>query len=232
MKPEKLKKILKKNKKDWEELADKFSQTRHHLWSELEDLSQYVKDGDKILDLGCGNGRLYRVFENREVEYIGVDQSEKLIELAKKQFNKPKFIVGDALNLETKFPKNEFNVIFAIAFLHHLPLKKLRLKVLKDCYSILKPNGFLICTVWNLYQPRLVRKYKIWQILLGFKDVFIPFKLKNREVRRYYHAFTMSEIERSIKRADFQIIDKYYTKGNQKANWLKGFNLIVIAKKK
>ena len=251
MRPEKVKKILEKNKKDWEELADKFSQARQNIWFELEELSKYVKDGDRILDLGCGNGRLYELFKDRRVEYIGVDNSSKLIELARKQFNnltpkenqrfptgqaikqlnKPKFIVADALNLETKFPNDRFNIIFSIAFLHHIPSNKLRLKVLKNCYSILKPNGFLISTVWNLYQPKLIRKYKIWRIIPGLKDVFIPFKFEHKAVKRYYHVFTNRELKKLFKKAGFNIIDAYYIKKGQKTNWLKGFNLVLIAKR-
>ena len=229
MKPSKIKEILKKNRKDWEDLADKFSQTRHHLWYELKDLSQYVKTGDRVLDLGCGNGRLYMVFENRKVEYVGVDSSKRLIELGRKRFPQANFIVTSALDLP--FKKQEFNTIFSIAFLHHLPSQKLRLKVLENCYSFLKQNGYLICSVWNLFQPRLIRKYRIWQILFGFKNVFIPFKFEDRKVQRYYHVFTNREFKKLFKKAGFEIVDTYYIKKGQKSNWRKGFNLVLIGQK-
>lgn len=229
MKPEKIKQILKKNKKDWEDLADKFSQTRQHLWYELKDLSKYVKDGDKILDLGCGNGRLYQAFKDKNIEYVGVDQSKKLIALGKERFPQTKLIVANACDLS--FKEQEFNSIFSIAFLHHLPFKKIRVKILKDCYSFLKPNGFIICTVWNLYQPRLIKKYKIWKILLGFKDVFIPFKFDDKEVKRYHHVFTKSEFKKMFIQAGFEIVDVYYIKKGEKSNWKNGYNLVLIAKK-
>ncbi|PIX02803.1 SAM-dependent methyltransferase, partial [bacterium (Candidatus Gribaldobacteria) CG_4_8_14_3_um_filter_42_11] len=44
-----------------------------------------VKDGDKVLDVGCGNGRLVKAFENKKISYLGVDNSEKLIKLATNQ---------------------------------------------------------------------------------------------------------------------------------------------------
>ena len=265
-------KILKKNKAAWEDMAEKFSNTRQYIWPELKSLVKYVKDGDKILDLACGNGRLVKLFKNKQVSYIGVDNSERLIKIARKKFQirndtpvslrgrrpkqsqtkeeiasslaslaprndnklsipnlKPRFIVADALNLDTECPnwKRQFDVIFAVAFLHHIPSKELRLKILKDCYKFLKSGGFLIITVWNLWQAKLLLKYHIWPILFGWrpkkldwKDVFIPFKLQDKTIMRYQHAFTRPELKRLIKRAGFKII-----------NTSKGYNLIVVAKK-
>ncbi|MDA2922672.1 class I SAM-dependent methyltransferase, partial [Patescibacteria group bacterium AH-259-L07] len=220
----------------WEEIAEKFSGTRQYIWPELTSLIKYVKDGDMVLDLGCGNGRLLELFKGKNVEYVGIDNSEKLIEIAQKQFNnltikqfnKPRFIIGDALDLGTRFPSEEFDVIFAIAFLHHIPSKKLRARVLKNCYNILKPRGFLIITVWNLYQTGLLFKYHTWPMIFGhrlkgldFKDVFIPFQLPDRDIKRYYHTFTRSELKRLLKKAGFKVIKSYCARGN----------IIVIAKK-
>jgi len=233
MRQKRAKEILEKNKEDWDVLADEFSQTRHNLWLEFDDLKSYVKEGDRVLDLGCGNGRLYNLFKDKRVEYTGVDASERLIEIAKKKFEtigtRPKFIVGDALNLP--FKDNEFNVIFAIAFLHHLPCAELRLKVLKKCYQSSRANSFFIVTVWNFYQPGLIRKYKIWKILFGFKNIFIPFNAKDRKVERYYYAFTKRGLTKTVKRAGFKIIKCYYIKKGQKTSRLKGYNLVLIAEK-
>jgi len=193
MKPLRIDEILGKNKKDWEEIAEKFSQTRYNLWFEFKDFEKYLNKKDKVLDLGCGNGRFYEFLKSRVGEYVGLDQSKALISLARQRFPKTNFVVGDALNLETKFSKNDFNIIFSIAFLHHLPGKKLRIKVLQDCYTLLKPNGYLILSVWNLFQPRLIKKYKIWKVLFGFKNVFISFKAGNLKTKRYYYAFCKKE---------------------------------------
>ncbi|MFH1192254.1 MAG: class I SAM-dependent methyltransferase [bacterium] len=42
---------------------------------------KYVKNGMKILDIGCGNGRLLQALENRGIEYVGVDNSRNLISI-------------------------------------------------------------------------------------------------------------------------------------------------------
>jgi SAM-dependent methyltransferase len=203
----------------------------------LQELKKYVQGGDKILDLGCGNGRLFELFKNQSVEYVGVDYSANLIDLAQKKYPLVKFITADALNLP--FGADEFDVIFAVALLHHIPSAELQLKVLANCHHVLRPGGFLILTVWNLWQPNLLIKYKIWPMIFGWRprgldwrDVLIPWKMHSGEmVRRYYHAFCLRELKKLIKKSNFQIAETYYARRGQKTDWLKGFNLIVIAKK-
>jgi len=52
----------------------------------LNFLNQYIENHQKILDLGCGNGRLLNFLKNKKIEYIGVDNSEKLLLEAQKQY--------------------------------------------------------------------------------------------------------------------------------------------------
>lgn len=233
MKPEIAQKILRKNKQDWEEIAEKFSDTRQYIWPELTALITYVKDGDMVLDLGCGNGRLLELFKGKNVEYVGIDNSNKLIEIARQRSLKFKsyglnfdFVVGDALHLP--FKREQFDVILAIAVFHHIPSKELRIQFLKNCWRVLKSNGLIIITVWNLYQTGLLFKYHTWPMIFGhrlkgldWKDVFIPFQLPDRDIKRYYHTFTRFELKRLVKKAGFKVIKSYGARGN----------LIIIAQK-
>jgi len=241
MNKKRVQKILKQNKENWEAIAEEFTKTRKWNWRELELLSKYIKNGQKVLDLGCGNGRLYQLFNDKQVEYIGIDNSEGLIKIAKRKLEilnpksetnsksqilnpKPRFIVADALDLGTRFPSNEFDVIISIAFLHHIPSKKLRLKILKNCFSLLKPNGFLIFTVWNLKQWKLIQRYRLYSLFLGQRNVFIPWKAGGKKIWRYHHVFTLREIRRLTKQVGFKII-------KCQKDSLRGFNLIVVAQK-
>lgn len=229
--------LLEKTKRDYEEIAEQFSDTRVKIWKDIMFLADFVKDGYKILDMGCGNGRLFELFKGKDIDYIGVDLSKKLIEIARdryKDYLNVKFLVRNAL--DTGFDENSFNLVYSIALLHQIPSKKYRLKFLNESKRILKSNGFLILTVWNLWQKKYIKNVLKTFILkikipgstkLDFKDTFIPWKKKNgTKINRYYHAFTIRELKKLIKEAGFKIINMGYTKRNSKKP-----NIFLIAQK-
>lgn len=144
------------------------------------------------MDLGCGNGRFFEILKDKDIDYIGVDNSEKLIEIAKNKYPKAKFQVADALNLP--FPKNFFDKIYSIAVLHHIPSEALRLKFLRQAKRVLRPKGLLILTVWNL---RSHPKRKC-----GSNDIIIPFA---GLPKCYFHCFTKKELEGLIGKVELNI---------------------------
>ena len=57
-----VKKILKDTEVGYELISEKFSQTRHRFWKELEFIKNFTSDKSQVLDFGCGNGRLVELF--------------------------------------------------------------------------------------------------------------------------------------------------------------------------
>src|SRR3989344_5484974 len=99
MKPEAAQKILEQTKKSYNTIAKDWDRTRQTLWPSWKDFLKYIKDGDKILDVGCGNGRLIKLFENVNIDYTGIDNSEELIKIAKNNYPNQNFLVGEILQL-------------------------------------------------------------------------------------------------------------------------------------
>ncbi len=236
MNPSYAKYLMEKTKQDYEKIAESFSESRKELWPELEELKKYIKDGEKILDLGCGNGRLFELFSaqgrpasgGKNIEYLGVDFSEKLVNRAKEKYGNY-FKVADILNLP--FQDNYFDSIWSIAVLHHIPSEQLRLQALQEIKRILKTNGKLIMTCWNLYQLnylKLLFKFTLIKLLrrnkLDFKDIFMPWK--NTETQRYYHAFTKKELKKLFQKAGFKIEELRHLKRNNKKT-----NILMVATK-
>lgn len=229
------KNLLKIVKENYNEIADDFNETRKkYLWPELIRLASLVKDGDLILDVGCGNGRLLEAFKDKEVNYIGVDGSEKLIELAKIRYKIPassagrqetrnKFYVNDILKLN-KLEEKDFDFVFCIAVLHHLPGSDLQVQALKQIKEKISADGKIILTVWNLWsQPKfrkLIFKFSFLKLIgknkMNFRDIIFDWKNNRSEIisRRYYHAFTKCELKKIIKQAGLKIEKIYKDKYN------------------
>ena len=228
---------MNKTKEDYNLIAEDFSRTRSFVWEELKPLSQHTIPGDKVLDLGCGNGRLLQIFEGQNIEYLGVDNSEKLIEIAKEEHPQHKFQVADALNLP--FPDNSFDKIYSIAVLHHIPSTEFRLQFLKEAKRVLKPGGFLIITAWNLWQRKTAWKLLIKNIILkilgksklDFRDIFYPWKDSSKKIisQRYFHLFTKKELKELFKKAGFEIKETGILKKRRKEE--KWTNIYIIAAK-
>lgn len=215
--------LVKKTKNDFDLIAKEFSQTRCYLWPELADSFQgFIKEEDKILDIGCGNGRLLDLFRGKKMSYIGIDNSEGQIKEAKAKYPEENFLVADALNLP--FDNNIFDKVFSVAVFHEIPSSEFRRKFLKEIKRVLKENGLLFLTVWDLrFQLSLILKYSFLKIIgrskLDWKDVFIPWGDK---AQRYYHIFSQGEIIKLVKKAGFGIIKTGITKKR---------NIYLIAKK-
>jgi len=237
MRKEHSEELVKRVQKSFDDIAEHFTQTRQKVWPELTEFAKRVQKGASVLDLGCGNGRLYQLFENTMTEYTGVDISPMLISEAKKAYPKAQFIEDDMRSL-TKVGK--FDHVFIIASLHHIPSRVERTTVLNTVREHLNENGLMYITVWNLHQPqfRWVRlKGLLSAVFLFWKrdrgDVLIPWKDQSGMIKamRYYHAFTIPELKKLVENAGFTIEHIWYSRDGKDADNTTGKNLCCIAKK-
>ncbi len=208
------KQLMAKVIKDYDKIAEEFDNTRNHSWKEFEIFLKYIKNDMKIADLGCGNGRFFEFLrKNRQINYIGVDNSKNLLDLAKKKYKKEKntqFLEGDLL--KTGLKTATIDLITAIASFHHLPGKDTRKKSLQEMHRILKEKGIFIISVWNLFQDKY-KKY-IWKARLkhilslgkyDWRDTLIPWGKTN--VHRYYYAFKRKELQQLLETHGFKILE-------------------------
>ena len=209
--------LLERVNRNYNLIAKDFSRTRSRPWYEIRFLfSDYLFSGDKVLDLGCGNGRNILYFNEKLTDYYGVDNSAELISLAKKKYPQKNFTVDNALNLS--FSGNFFDKIYSIAVLHQIPSNKLRLKFLKEAKRVLKPKGLLVLTVWKLHKlDHLILALKssfmkmINKSKLDYGDVLIPW---GNKLERYYHFFSEKELKRLVKKAGFKLIESGIVKSD------------------
>lgn len=242
MNKHKVNEILQQTKETYNLIASDFSGSRQQLqrWG-FDNLKKYIKSGDKVLDIGCGNGRLSKIFDS-SVEYLGIDNSEQLIKIAQ-QINQDRpninFEVGDVLGLN--LPDKSFDLVFCIAVLHHLPSRDVRLQALANIRRVLKSEGTAIIFTWNLFSRQWFKLY--WPYILNYKiklvdyktfslkDAFIPWKGIGDYRLRYIHSFTKREMSKLAVTAGLTVEAAYYDFQGQPASVFRGRNLVAIVKK-
>ncbi len=243
MKEEVAKKILDEVKDNYAIIAPHFSQTRQKFWNEMRDFAESMAPGDRVLDLGCGNGRLYEVLKDKSIDYTGVDNSSELLDFAKKRWGENearRFFFGDAINLDW-WKGEKYSVVFLIAVLHHIPSRDLRKKVLENVKQVLAPNGFLIMTNWALFRKKylaFLAKNIILKLIgksgLDFGDAVVPWRSNEGGgvlAKRYVHAFTLRELKRLVKRVGLEVLENFYIRKGKKVHSWNGWNIVTIAKK-
>jgi ubiquinone/menaquinone biosynthesis C-methylase UbiE len=230
MNQDKTREILAEIETGYDMVSGKFSETRKYFWRGLEFIGDYTKDGDSILDFGCGNGRLLELMADKSIKYWGVDVSNSLINLAQERYYSKdiNFSKIDPRQISLPFEDNFFNAVYSIAVFHHLPSKKHRKDIIKELYRIAKPGGCVIITVWNLWQRKYIKNIlKNWmqkiagKSSLDWNDAYIPFKDNwGKTFQRYHHAYTKGELA-----------DDFAGAGFVKKKVIGGRNIIFIGEK-
>ena len=141
--PEQLRETSSITLRHYDENADDFwegtrdhdvNQNRNELLKHLGGHGPY-----RILDFGCGPGRDLKAFRELGHEAIGLDGSERFVQMARK-YSGCEVWQQDFLNLQ--LPSEYFDGIFANAALFHVPSQELP-RVLKQLWAALKAHGVL-----------------------------------------------------------------------------------------
>lgn len=121
----------------------------------LKQVIRFIPDSSTILDIGCGDGYLFKLLGDRLQWGVGVNKDIPAFRSVKYQL-----LAG---SFPDDFPDLQpgFDVIVMAAVIEHLPLVKIPL-VLSRCHQLLKPGGRLIITIPSLLaEPILLLMLKI-----------------------------------------------------------------------
>ena len=112
--------------------------------------------GSTVLDVATGTGQQAFAFAKRGHDVIGVDLTESMLEIARKN-NKDgfvKFETADATHL--RFETNSFDVACVSFALHDMP-PNIREKVLQEMVRVTKPNGIIVIVDYDLPSNKISR---------------------------------------------------------------------------
>lgn len=239
------KKIMKKVENDYDAVAKEWDISRFFARANQIKIARQIKNGNSVLDVGCGNGVFYPVLADKSINYVGMDISKKLLALARKKALKNKgkakarFVKGSITKLP--FKNNQFDWVCVFAVMHHIPSEELRLRSAQEIWRVLKPGGRVAVTVWNMFSDWAEKKFNISEQLKnnqkGFDkgDVIIPWKgTVGKVIYRYMRAFTKSELSKLFKDAGFKKVTAYYAikeTGIKSQSAKDGKDLVLMAEK-
>lgn len=238
-------KTMKGVEHDYDLITKEWDISRKYPRGLYQKIAERVKSGMNVLDAGCGNGLLYDTLAKKSIKYTGLDLSRNQLKMAQKRINrfvankgKTKFIKGSVVKMP--FANDLFDKVFSLAVLQHLPGRELQLKAIKEMCRVLKKNGEVVLTVWNLYSDYAKNRFKIAEQLKNIpkgwskKDLRIPWKATPKKIIwRYIYRFKKDELADLFKEAGFKNVRVRFCTPNGK--FLKseraGSNIFLTAKK-
>ena len=110
----------------------------------------YVNESCWTLDVGCGcNGRFFELFKSQGFQVEGIDVSEEMVRLARRQH--PDINIHQA-DISTWALPRKYGLISAWDSIWHVPLAQQEAVLAKLCEG-LSPNGVFILTIGGLDEP-------------------------------------------------------------------------------
>ena len=139
-------------------------------------LGQPINSSSKVLDIGCGWGRITRVF-SRDVpanNLYGVDIDPEAVALCRSLGVEGSFVVTQP-NEALPFPDSTFNVITASSVFTHLP-EKVAGNLAQDIARVAAPGSLFVFTVEddsfieNIATPGIENSGERWRLLSRYKE--------------------------------------------------------------
>lgn len=199
----------------WDSLAEPW---HHFRQKPVEEAMDFLKNAPgNILDLGCGSGRN---FTKTNGKLFALDSSENMLRFGKLNAEERNISVNLVKANATSIPfKNKmFDAIILISALHNIENRD---ECVRELRRILKENAPAMISVWNKNQPRF---------FFAKKELFIPWRVKDKTYFRYYYLFSKNELKKLLEKNGFFVVEIRGSK--EKVFKLFSKNIIAVVRRR
>lgn len=194
----------------YDEISTSYATKFNEPSDNIDDFLKLIGKGGKILDAGCGPGVDVVYIASKGFDVIGIDLSEKILEIAKRKNPRIYFQKADIRKLN--FKPNTFDGIIASFSLIHIPKKDVN-KTVDNFYKLLKPRGVIYIGIQEGQS----------------REIFLAEPLKPDE-KIFLNIISAKEIKEILTKAGFIVLDEFSRPAENKEEF--DFNkFFVIAKK-
>ncbi len=191
-------------RKGYDEIAEEYHANRNKFdhRKELKEFAALLPNNAKVLDVGCGAGvPVARFLVDCGFRVTGIDFSENMLKLARKNVPKAVFIKKDMNRLD--FAASSFDGLAAFYSIIHVPREKHPL-LFENFHRMLKPDGIIL-------------------VCMGPDEWEAVDEYQGTEM--FWSHYTPERSLQLVKDAGFQIIyDDILTKGGEKHYWIMARN--------
>lgn len=185
--------LTKMNIESTDKSVDKYLIDREDPAIVIDHLELFVKelvhnpflDTHRVLDLGCGHGRDCWYLEEHGFRPVGIDLSEKMLEVARKRCSRSMFLNMDMRDID-RIPWM-FDGVWSSASFYHIQKKEAYGLILK-MQRVLKPDGILYIGV----------KQGEGEKILGRSEI---------GVSKFYSLYNEREIVELVSKAGFEVFE-------------------------
>lgn len=220
----------------YEAHGENFAETRPRLPNGVQRIVAQIPTGSRVLEIGCGDGKVGRRLAARGCAYVGIDASGAMIQVAHERTHERLLVSGysannqlpitffqaDVLtpNWQGMVEAQTFDWILTFATLHHLPGAETRARVVRECVARLAENGRLVFSNWQFTRSeRLKERVRAWAELgldeaqVEANDFLLSWERKGRRGLRYVHLLDEAEARQLAEQAGLRVLETFSADG-------------------
>ena len=184
----------------------------------------------RVLDIGCGAGRVTGYFVQLGGDVLGIDLSPRMVEFCRRRYPAAEFRVGDLARLEG-VERSSFDVVFVGNNLIDVLGDPERRAVLAELGTLLDPDGLLMVSSHNRAHapsiPGVLQAARMAGIVEALHRIpRVPWWILNRRRLRRYEIREEGYAVLNDEAHDFRLLHYYIGRDGQERQLDDGYELL------